>query len=1211
MLKSSARPRAFVLAVVLALIGLSPGGGAATAAEPPGPEPHGLVGEYFSQTADGAHDFGTSGGTELSAQVAFTDLRPLFQARVGKQEWTSARWTGQIEAPTTGDYTFYAIGDNGFRLWLDGTLVVDHWVGDWDNEQHSVAIPLVAGEKHDFRLEYFQDFGGANMYLRWSGPGIAKQLVPQSAFTANAPASSADGLRGEYYRASGMSAHDFGQLGLATLEPNIDFADLVPVFRDYTNQTENTTARWTGEIAAPTTGDYTFYAIGDNGFRLWIDDKAVIDHWVGDWDREQTSAVVHLEAGVQHIFRMELFQDTGGSNLFLRWSGPGIDKSIVPTSAFSPPPGFEIYPVDLTVDTAGRTLRADFEQPVTDLASFGAHLGVNVDTTPYPVASIVLDPADSSVVVITLQDDVYAKQRVRFSYDGNGGLAVGGSLVPSITRNATNASTLRMQTPWAAAVDPNHPLPEYPRPQQVRTQWLNLNGPWEFSAATAGQLPSFGTTLPEKIIVPYPVESQLSGLERHEDHMFYRKVVTVPAGWKIGAGQRLKLNFGAVDYDATVYVNGTKVASHQGGYTAFSADITNAVTRSGPQEIVVAVTDTTGDNQGIGKQSTNPGGIVYTPSSGIWQTVWMEPVPDRAIDDLVLTPDITTGTLTVTAKSSTARPGATVVIHAYDALGNNAGAIEGPVLWSPDDPYLYKLQVVLKDGSVRDTNDSYFAMRSIAVQQVGDYQKLVLNGKPIFSLAMLDQGFWPDGLYTAPTDAALRWDLQAQKDLGFNAVRKHIKVEPARWYQHADQIGLLVWQDFVSGNWQTDQAKQDFVAQGKEMMDQLHNHPSVIGYVVFNEGWGEWDRTATGDIVKDVMAYDPSRVIDAHSGVNCCNSKGDSGTGDIIDHHDYNNTDPALPDATRAAMDGEHGGFTLRTPGHMYPGTPLAIYSGVESKALLTRRYVENTKTFYLWQAAHELSGSVYTQVTDLEHEINGMWTYDRKVLKVDAAQVLAINEKVIAAGAGAGTPVTYPGQGCWTLDEGTGTTAADGCGTSTLTTSGGSTWAPGVHGTALDFNGVDGFAETEVPVIDTTKDYTVSAWVRLDALPGNYATALSQDGRDQANPFYLQYGQGGFAFSLPGEVRAKVAITPEIGRWYHLVGVRNQVTDELKLYLDGQPVATTVGGVDGVSTGSLSIGRAKWAGQDGDFWNGAVDDVKVYNRVLSDAEIAQLAATA
>ncbi|MGW4027675.1 glycoside hydrolase family 2 TIM barrel-domain containing protein, partial [Streptomyces sp. NPDC005009] len=344
-----------------------------------------------------------------------------------------------------------------------------------------------------------------------------------------------------------------------------------------------------------------------------------------------------------------------------------------------------------------------------------------------------------------------------------------------------------------------------------------------------------------------------------------------------------------------------------------------------------------------------------------------------------------------------------------------------------------------------------------------------LNGKPVFSLATLDQGFWPDGLYTAPSDDALAFDLEAHKKLGFNAVRKHIKVESPRWFYHADKLGLLVWQDFVSGNLTDATGQKAFVDQGREMMRQHHNSPSVIGWIVFNEGWGEWNREESGRIAESVKAADPSRIVNAHSGVNCCNSKGDSGKGDIIDHHDYNNEDPPFPDH-RAAMDGEHGGFTLRTPGHMWPGTPTVIYSGVADKEALTRKYVENTEKFYLDQAGAELSGSVYTQITDLENELNGLYTYDRREIKVDPVRVREINRKVIAAGAAAGDREPLKGGGSWTLDEGTGTTAKDdGPNDKPLTLSEGTTWTTGVSGSALKFDGQGQYARTEGPVLDTT----------------------------------------------------------------------------------------------------------------------------------------------
>ncbi|MFF7340236.1 LamG-like jellyroll fold domain-containing protein [Streptomyces sp. NPDC008163] len=1053
----------------------------------------------------------------------------------------------------------------------------------------------------------------------------AAAAAPASAasttFKAGNPATEVHGLKGEYFSMSAPGARDFDKLGGVALDPNINFPGLTGTFESTTGQTENTTARWTGFLTAPEDGDYTFSASGDNGFRLFIDGKAVIDHWEPDWDNEQTSKPISLKAGEAHEFKLEMFQDTGGANMFLRWSSAKLAKQVVPESAFTPPADFEVYPVGLSVPDNGTELHAVFDDKVSDYADLKNHLTVEADTTPMPVKSVSV--RGGKEVVVKLDAAVLKGQRVTIAYDGKGGLKAGGETVPEINRTATNNSTHRLTTKWGDKVDRDHPLPEYPRPQQVRDKWKNLNGQWEFAGAKAGEKPVFGKKLGERITVPYPVESQLSGLERHEDHMFYRKLVTVPQNWAVkadkhGKSNRLKLNFGAVDYQATVWVNGKKVAEHTGGYTAFTADITDAIKGSGPQEIVVGVTDTTGPDQPTGKQSANPGGIFYTASSGIWQTVWMEPVAPAAVDSLTTTPDIDKGNLALTVNSEDASKSATVTAVARDKKGKVVGRISGPAnrelslpvakqhLWSPDDPYLYDLEVTLKDGSSKDTVDSYFGMRSVGIANVGGYQKIVLNGKPFFSLAQLDQGFYPDGLNTAPSDDALVFDLKAQKDLGFNSVRKHIKVEPARWYYHADQLGLFVWQDFVSGNLTNEKGHQAFIDQGAEEMEQLHNYPSIGSWIVFNEGWGEWDRTETGKITQKVQAADPSRIVNAHSGVNCCNSKGDSGKGDIIDHHDYNNTDPAFPDATRAAMDGEHGGFTLRMPGHMWPGAPTAIYSGVADKAALTAKYVENTRKYYLEAAGAELSGSIYTQVTDLENELNGLWTYDRREIKVDAAQVRKINQEVIAAGAAAGTRTPVKGGGSWSLDENKGTEAADsGPNHKDLTLSEGTSWTTGVHGSALKFNGEGQYAETNGPVVDTTGDYTVSAWASLDALPGNYGTVVSQDGRRQENPFYLQYGQGAFAFSTPGAHRARAEMTPELGHWYHLVGVRSG--DQIKLYVDGKLASTAPAGPADVSSGALSVGRAKWSGNNTDFWNGSVDQVQVFDKALTDQEVAAL----
>ncbi|MFD3908828.1 MULTISPECIES: LamG-like jellyroll fold domain-containing protein [unclassified Streptomyces] len=1046
-------------------------------------------------------------------------------------------------------------------------------------------------------------------------------------FAADDPVTDVHGVRGEYFRMSAPGARDFAELGSTALEPEIDFPGLTGTFESATGRTEHTTARWTGQLEAPRDGDYTFYAIGDNGFRLFLDGNVVIDHWEPDWDKEQRSAPLTLKAGEKHDFKLEMFQDVGGASMFLRWETATLPKQIVPESAFTPPADFEVYPVALGVAKNGKRLQATFRDRVSDYRKVKEHLKIEVDTSPMPVTSVKRASDDPRALIVDLAAPVLEGQRVKVVYDGEGGLRSGSETVPEIARTAKNLSTHRLTTTWGDKLDRNHPLPEYPRPQQVRDRWQNLNGPWEFAGAAEGEQPVFGKKLDERIIVPFPVESQLSGLERDEDHMFYRKLVTVPKSWGVGKGgkgsgngrnQRLKLNFDAVDYRSTVWVNGIEVAEHTGGYTGFSADITDALKDGGPQEIVVAVTDRTGPNQPKGKQSTNPGGIVYTPTSGIWQTVWMEPVAPAAIDSLTTTPDIDTGRLAVTVNSAKASAGARITAVARDRRGKVVGTVSGPAnrelslpvknqrLWSPDDPYLYDLDVSLTDGRSEDRVASYFGMRQLKVDRVGGYPKLVLNGKPFFSLAMLDQGFWPDGLYTQPSDAALTFDLKAQKDLGFNAVRKHIKVESPRWYYHADRLGLLVWQDFVNADIDNDAGKNAFLTQGKEMMKQLHNSPSISGWIVFNEGWGEWDRTETGRIAEDVKALDPSRVVNAHSGVNCCNSKGDSGKGEIIDHHDYVNDDPAFPDERRAAMDGEHGGFTLRTPGHMWPGAPANIYSGVADKAALTAKYVDNTRTYYLAAAGAELSGSVYTQVSDLENELNGLWTYDRREIKVDPKKVREINQQVIAAGAKAGERDALKGGGSWALDENRGATARDsGPNKAHLGLAGGSSWAPGVKGSALAFDGDGQYAQSTGPVVDTTKDYTVSAWATLNALPGNYATVVSQDGRRTENPFYLQYGQGAFAFSTPGGKRARLEITPETGRWYHLVGVREG--DAITLYVDGEPAATTEAGPADVSTGPLAVGRARYDGASTDFWNGSVDEVGVYDRALSAEEVSAL----
>lgn len=302
------------------------------------------------------------------------------------------------------------------------------------------------------------------------------------------------GLKGEYFRMSAPGARDFAELGGTQLEPQINFAGLTSTFEELTGRTEHTTARWTGQIEVPETDDYTFYAIGDNGFRLYIDGEPVIDHWEPDWDREQTGAPVKLTAGRTYDFRLEMFQDFGGSNMYLRWSTPTLPKQLVPMTAFTPPADFEVYPVELTVGRDGRTLRARFDGPVSDLAQAAEHLKVEADTTALPIKSVKTVPGDRNSLQVTLSEAVQKAQTVRVVYDGEGGLTAGGEAVPRMARYAENVSTHRLTTPWGDKVDKNNPLPEYPRPQQVRKQWKNLNGPWQFSGAKAGSSPSSART---------------------------------------------------------------------------------------------------------------------------------------------------------------------------------------------------------------------------------------------------------------------------------------------------------------------------------------------------------------------------------------------------------------------------------------------------------------------------------------------------------------------------------------------------------------------------------------------------------------------------------------------------------------------------------------------------------------------------------------------
>ncbi|WP_164472566.1 OmpL47-type beta-barrel domain-containing protein [Cohnella candidum] len=818
------------------------------------------------------------------------------------------------------------------------------------------------------------------------------------------------GLKGEYYTNSGPPNFNFGTLKATTLDPNLDFGSLESVFQMLTGHVDLVNVRWTGSIQPDFTENYTFSMIGDNGFRLWIDNQLVIDHWVDDWDKEQVSKPISLIAGHKYDFKVEYFENWGGSNLHLSWSSPSVPKSPIPTEAFYPPEGFKHGG---TVSVDGTQAEVDLGGSVNPLpVGLLQHVNVKVMGQNWPIASAALKQGDDSKLVLTFDYPVYSKDvwLVFADYDGNGGLQYAdGSAVGAFSKSLVNKSTYQITTPWAEQVTKDNVLPEYPRPQLVRSRWENLNGEWEFEHAEAGEALPAGRTLNEKILVPFAAESKLSGIQRVEDEMWYKRSFTVPADW---SGQRVKLNFGAVDYLATVYVNGHLAGSHKGGYTSFSFDITDYLV-SGSNELIVRVTDKTdvGEDQAVGKQTVKKlGGIWYTSVSGIWQTVWLEPVSQAHIEKLDMTPDIAGGQLKLNAVAAGAEG---LTVHAVAKAGGQVvGEVSGPAntelrlpvpnarLWTPDDPFLYDLEVTLQSGAVAvDNVTSYFGMREIKLGVVDGVTRPLLNGEFVFMMGPLDQGFYPDGIYTAPTDDALKFDLQTVKRVGMNTVRKHIKVEPARWYYWADKLGILVWQDMPSledrqGNHGTDisqAAKDQWLKEYKEMVDQLRSVPSIVEWTVFNEGWGQWDQGGpqTRDATAYVKSLDPTRLINQASGW------WDAGTGDLIDMHSYPAPGSPKPTAQRAAVLGEYGGLGLHVPGHEW--SPLVFsYQLMNSKEELTNRYIQFIDSLKQLKNNSGLSAAIYTQITDVEYEINGLLSYDRKVEKMDFDAIAKAHRELI-----------------------------------------------------------------------------------------------------------------------------------------------------------------------------------------------------------------------
>lgn len=571
----------------------------------------------------------------------------------------------------------------------------------------------------------------------------------------------------------------------------------------------------------------------------------------------------------------------------------------------------------------------------------------------------------------------------------------------------------KIKTEWAEKVDPTNVLPEYPRPIMERGEWKNLNGLWQYAIRPVGeQKPS---TMDGQILVPFAVESSLSGVQKRlgeKNELWYSREFTVPSNWK---DQNVLLHFGAVDWRADVWVNGVKMGQHKGGFTPFSFDITPAL-KKGNNELVVKVWDPSDKGfQPRGKQVNEPNGIWYTPVSGIWQTVWMEPVSASHISYVKTTPNIDKKNLTVAVEAAAGNASDVVSVVLLDgktvvASGKavNGQAVELDVpnmkLWSPDSPFLYDMKVTLsRNGKVVDEVKSYAAMRKYSMRKDNKgITRFQLNNKNIFHFGPLDQGWWPDGLYTAPTDEALVYDIKKTKDFGYNMIRKHVKVEPARWYTHCDKMGMIVWQDMPNGDrgpqWQSHQyfagdevthseeSEANFRREWKEIIDLLYSNPCVGVWVPFNEAWGQFK---TPEIAKWTKEYDPSRLVNPASGGNhyAC--------GDILDLHNYPRPNLYLYDPLRATVLGEYGGIGLVLENHLWVVDKKNWgYVKFNSADEVTAEYIKYAEEL-LDLVDKGFSGAVYTQTTDVEVEVNGLMTYDRKVIKVNEQKIREINQKV------------------------------------------------------------------------------------------------------------------------------------------------------------------------------------------------------------------------
>ena len=569
----------------------------------------------------------------------------------------------------------------------------------------------------------------------------------------------------------------------------------------------------------------------------------------------------------------------------------------------------------------------------------------------------------------------------------------------------------RIITVWGENLDPADVHPEYPRPQMIREHWVNLNGLWEYAITPIESVPE---GMDGHILVPFAVESALSGVGRavtENDALWYSREITIPKDWD---GQRIILHFGAVDWKAEVYVDDRFVGEHKGGYTPFSFDITDALGKGRRHTLKVKVTDSTDKwYQPHGKQVSEPRGIWYTAVTGIWQTVWMEPVPSSSINSYYAVSDIDSGTLAVSVDAALADGDIVEVVLLADGVpvveaeGREVTLhVPDMKLWSPSDPYLYDIEIkVVSDGAIVDSVKGYAAMRKISYARDEDgHKRMLLNNKPLFQYGPLDQGWWPDGLYTAPSDEALAFDIEKTKEMGFNLIRKHVKVEPARWYWHCDRLGMLVWQDMPSttygdnkwGNHAydtgtdskiTQEGKDNYYSEWGEIIQDFKVFPCIVSWVPFNEAWGQFDTEA---VVQFTRAQDPTRLINYASGGNF-----EKCSGDILDLHNYPYPEMYLYDSDYINVLGEYGGIGWPVEGHLWQPDRNWGYIQFKSADEVLDVY-EKYADMLIELIDDGFAAAIYTQTTDVEIEVNGLMTYDRKVVKLDMERLNAINRRVI-----------------------------------------------------------------------------------------------------------------------------------------------------------------------------------------------------------------------